>query len=100
MKNECRSRAKQSLANSLINNQTRECWSEIKKINKSKIEPIYNVNCEYAHTDCANLFSCQYKSLYSSVPSYLSDLSHMFDSIKADINNVYLSNNHSCGSFL
>ena len=29
----------------------------------------------------------------------LSDLSHMYDSIKADINNVCLSNNHSCGSF-
>ena len=31
--------------------------------------------------------------------SDLSQLSHMYDSIKADINNVYLSNNHSCGSF-
>ena len=51
------------------------------------------VNCEYAHKNIANLFSCQYKSLYSSVTSDL--LSHMYDSIKSDINNVCLSNNHS-----
>ena len=31
--------------------------------------------------------------------SDLSELSHMYDSIKADINNLCLSNNHSCGSF-
>ena len=31
--------------------------------------------------------------------SDLSELSHMYDSIKAFINNVCLSNNHSCGSF-
>ena len=57
------------------------------------------MNGEYAHKDIANLFSCQYKSVYSSVTSDLSELSHMYDSIKADINNVCLSNNHSCGSF-
>ena len=57
------------------------------------------MNGEYAHKDIANLFSCQYKSLYSSVTSDLSELSHMYDSIQADINNVCLSNNHSCGSF-
>ena len=99
IKNESRSHAKQSLANALVNNRTRDYWSEIKKINKSKIEPISIVNGEYAHKDIANLFSCQYKSLYSSVTSDLSELSHMYDSIKADINNVCLSNNHSCGSF-
>ena len=99
MKNESRSRAKQSLANALVNNRTRDYWSEIKKINKSKIDPISIVNGEYAHKDIANLFSCQYKSLYSSVTSDLSELSHMYDSIKADINNVCLSNNHSRGSF-
>ena len=99
IKNESRSRAKQSLANALVNNRTKDYWSEIKKINKSKIEPISIVNGEYAHKDIANLFSCQYKSLYSSVTSDLSELSHMYDSIKADINNVCLSNNHSCGSF-
>ena len=88
------------MVNALVNNRTRDYWSEIKKINKSKlIEPISIVNGEYAHTDIANLFSCQYKSLYSSVTSDLSQLSHMYDSIKADINNVCLSNNHSCGSF-
>ena len=99
IKSESRSRAKQSLANALVNNRTRDYWSEIKKINKSKIEPISIVNGEYAYKDIANLFSCQYKSLYSSVTSDLSELSHMYDSIKADINNVCLSNNHSCGSF-
>ena len=57
------------------------------------------INGVYAHKDIANLFSCQYKSLYSSVTSDLSKLSHMYDIIKADINNVCLSNNHSCGSF-
>ena len=31
--------------------------------------------------------------------SDLFELSHMYDSIKADINTVCLSNNHSCGSF-
>ena len=31
--------------------------------------------------------------------SDLSELSHMSESIKADINNVCLSNNYSCGSF-
>ena len=31
--------------------------------------------------------------------SDLSELSHMCDSINADINNVCLANNHSCGSF-
>ena len=46
IKNESRSRAKQSLANTY--------WSEIKKINKSKIEPISIVNGEYAHKDIAN----------------------------------------------
>ena len=99
MKNESRFRAKQSQANALVNKRTRDFWSEIKKINKLKIEPISMVNGEYAHKDIANLFSCQYKSLYSSVTSDLSELSHMYDSIKADINNVCLSNNHSCGSF-
>ena len=89
-----RSRAKQSLANALVNNRTK-----IKKINKSKIESISIVNGEYGHKDIANLFSCQYKSLYSSVTSDLSELSHMYDIIKADINNVCLSNNNSCGSF-
>ena len=57
------------------------------------------INGEYVHKDIANLFSCQYKSLYSSVTSDLSELSDMYDSIKADINNVCLSNNHSRGSF-
>ena len=70
-----------------------------KKINKSKIEPISIVNGEYVHTNIANLFSCQLKSLYSSVTSDLSELSHMYDSTKADINNVCLSINPSCGSF-
>ena len=32
VKNESRSRAKQSLANALVNNRTRDYWSEIKKI--------------------------------------------------------------------
>ena len=59
MKNESRSRAKQSLATALVNNRTRDYWSKIK--NKSKIEPISIVNGEYAHKDMANLFSCQYK---------------------------------------
>ena len=99
MKNESRSPAKQSLANTLVNNRTRDYWSEIEKINNTKIELISIVNGEYAHNDIANLFSCQYKSLYSSVTSDLSELSHMYDSIKADINNVCLSNNHSRGSF-
>ena len=101
MKNESRSRAKQSLANALVNNRTIDYWSEIKKINTSKIEPISIVNGESAHKDIhiANLFSCQYKSLYSSVTSDLPELGYMYDSIKADINNVCLSNNHSCGSF-
>ena len=99
MKNESRSRAKRSLANALVNNRARDYWSEIIKINQSKIEQISIVNGEYAHKYIANLFSCQYKSLYSSVTSDLSELSHMYDSIKADINNVCLSNNHSCGSF-
>ena len=40
IKNDRRSRAKQSLANALVNNRTRYYWSEIKKINKSKIESI------------------------------------------------------------
>ena len=84
IKNESKSRAKQSLANALVNNQTRDYWSEIKKINKSKIEPISIVNGEYVHKDISNLFSCQYKSLYSSVTSDLSKLSHMYDSIKAN----------------
>ena len=53
MKNEIRSRAKQSLANDLVNNRTRDYWSEIKKINRSKIEPISIVNGEYAHKDIA-----------------------------------------------
>ena len=57
IKNESRSCAKQSLANALVNNRTRDYWSEIKKINKSKIEPISIVNGEYAHKDIANLFS-------------------------------------------
>ena len=95
IKNESSSRAKQSLANALVNNRTRDYWSEIKKINKSKIEPISIVNGEYAHKD----ISCQYKSLYSSMTSDLFEPSHMYDSIKADINNACLSNNHSCGSF-
>ena len=72
IKNESRSRAKQSLANALVNNRTRDYWSEIKQINKSKIEPISIVNGEYAHKDIANLYSCQSKSLYSSVTSDLS----------------------------
>ena len=38
-------------------------------------------------------------SFFSSVTSDLSELSHMSDSIKDDINNVCLSSNHSCGSF-
>ena len=46
--------------------------------------------------DITNLFSCQYTSLYSSVTSDLSELGHMYDSINAEINNVCLSNNHSC----
>ena len=37
--------------------------------NKSKIEPISIVNGEYTHKYIENLFSCQYKSLYSSVTS-------------------------------
>ena len=61
MKNEGSHCAKQSLANALVNNRTRDYWSEIKKINKSNIEPISIVNDEYAHKDIANLFSCQYK---------------------------------------
>ena len=94
MKNESRSRAKQSLANALVNNRTRDLCSymyvsEIKKINKSTIVPISIVNGEYAHKDIANLFSCQYKSLYSNVTSDLSELSHMYDSIKAGITNLY-----------
>ena len=94
MKNESRSRAKQSLANALVYNRTRDYWSAIKKINKSKIEQISIVNGEYAHKDIANLFSCRYKSLYSSVTSDLSELSHMYASIKADINNVCLISIH------
>ena len=47
------------------------------KYKQSKIEPISIVNSEYAHKDMANLFSCQYKSLYSSVASDLSELSHI-----------------------
>ena len=63
MNNESRFCAKQSLANALVNNRTRDYWSEIKKINNSKIEPISIVNGEYAHKYIVNLFSCQYKSL-------------------------------------
>ena len=44
MRNDSRSRVKQSLANALVSNRTRDDWSELKKINKSKIEPIYTVN--------------------------------------------------------
>ena len=40
IKNKSKSRAKQSRANALVNNRTRDYWSEIKKINKSKIDPI------------------------------------------------------------
>ena len=61
MKNESRSRAKQSLANALVSNRTRDYRSEIKEINKSKIEPIYIVNGEFVNKDITNLFACQYK---------------------------------------
>ena len=40
IKNESRSRAKQSLANALVNNRTRDYWSEIKKINKFVFMPV------------------------------------------------------------
>ena len=40
-----------------------------------------------------------YKSSYSSVTSELSELSDVYDCIQADINNLCLSNTHSCGSF-
>ena len=55
MKNESR-----SLANAHVSNRTRDYWSKIKKINKSKTKPISIVNDGYVHKDIANLFSCQY----------------------------------------
>ena len=42
------------------------------------------------HKDIARLFLCQFKSLYSSVTSDLSELSHISERIKAGINNDYI----------
>ena len=36
--------------------------------------------------------------IYSSVNNDLSELSNMFGSITIDVNNVWMSSNHSCGS--
>ena len=37
MKNESRSRAKQSMANALVSNQTRDYWSEIKRSRNQRL---------------------------------------------------------------
>ena len=49
MKYASRSGAKQSLPNALVSNGTRDYWSEIENINKSKIELISIVKIVRAH---------------------------------------------------
>jgi hypothetical protein len=70
------------LADSLLNNNTRDFWSEVKRIRYKKSGTTRVVDGRTEAFDIAKLFADKYRDLYSSVPYDVNDM----QSIQSEVN--------------
>ncbi len=82
------SAVKQSLASSLLSNKSRDFWVEVKKMNKCKTSVAPLVDGHSDSNSVADLFSCRYRDLFSSVPSDYSLLQSILSTITEGIRHV------------
>ena len=75
------------IADAMLHNNTRDFWSEIKRIRTSKLCNNCIVDGQSEHSDIVKLFAVKYRELYSSVPYDADEL----QCISNDVNNLILT---------
>lgn len=75
-----------SLGNALRQDSSRDYWTEVKKMSKSRSTITSEINGYSNSSDIANVFAGQYTALYSSVVS--TGTAHMLHDINCSIKNV------------
>ena len=92
LKKEAEKRTRVKLAESICSNQSRDLWTEIRKINgrAKTVSPVID-EC-HSDYDIANLFASKYDQLYQSVPTSPFEL----ENVKCEIKNRILSEANTC----
>src|SRR5664279_3682608 len=75
------------LADSLLNNSTRDFWSEVKRIRSSKSGTSCIVDGQTEAISIARLFADKYRDLYTSVPYDVNEM----HCIQNDVNSLLMN---------
>ena len=65
---------RQRFAESVLNGNNRDLWSEVKRINGASSAPASTVNGQSSPDDIACIFADKYQELYNSVPYNINDM--------------------------
>ena len=79
---------KQKMAEALIDNNTRDFWTELKKSKPKNSQKAATIDEKTKPQDIANAFQKSFSKLYNSVPSTQSE------STDFELNNIHTYNNH------
>ena len=79
---------KEKFVNSVVNNESRKFWVEVKKINGSHKISSKVIDGRFDDTEISELFAEKYEQLYNSVPTDQADLRELNSSLLNDIQKI------------
>jgi hypothetical protein len=79
---------KEKMAEALNENNSRNFWNEVKKVNDNRIQYPSHVDNITNASDIASLFASKYEALYNSVPSNKTLLNEIYKNLDSDIRNI------------
>jgi hypothetical protein len=79
---------KEKMAEALNENNSRNFWNEVKKVNDNRIQYPSHVDNINNASDIASLFASKYEALYNSVPSNKTLLNEIYKNLDSDIRNI------------